>query len=147
MDIFPATPTRDGGSRSIDSSLITITLFHTHAETDFRREGGINLCSWSFLEIWPAYATPVPMQHVVPLQVCNTLSAVHPREPAQFLGEFTGPAGRAGTSSSPPLPLGSNSFRGWYEEEVSWVPVNDHRSQEQGKGGRSCCLFLPQESL
>lgn len=66
VDIFPATPMRCGGSLSINSSLITITLFHTDTKTDFGREGGINLCSWSFLEIWLPYTTPIPMQPVVP---------------------------------------------------------------------------------
>lgn len=36
VDIFSATPTRDVGSLSINSLLITITLFHTHTEPDFR---------------------------------------------------------------------------------------------------------------
>lgn len=104
--------------------------FHTHTKLDFRKGEGVNLSSWSFFEICPAYTSPVPVQPAVPSWELNTSSTAHPREPAQVLGEFTGPSGRVAASPSPPLPLGSNSFYGWNGEEVSWVLVNYRRSQE-----------------
>lgn len=123
-------------------SRLSPQLFHTRTKLDFRRGGGINLSSWSFLDICPAYTSPVSMQPVVPSWECSTPTTAHPREPAQVLGEFTGPSGRAAASLSPLLLLGSNSSHGWNGEEVSWVLVNYHRSQEKEKGGRSCCLLL-----
>lgn len=44
----------------LSSSFSAATLFHIHLEPDFRRERGINPCSWLALRAWPAYCLHHP---------------------------------------------------------------------------------------
>lgn len=55
VDISPAIPTRDSGSLSINSSLATMAVSHTH-RAGFRERISVS----GAVEIWPAHTTPVP---------------------------------------------------------------------------------------
>lgn len=82
VDISPAILTRDSSSLSINSSLVTMAVSHTHTEPDFVR-GSLFLM---LLEIWSGYTTSDPVQPVVPSQVCNSPTIAYPREPVQISG-------------------------------------------------------------